>query len=149
MARFPSDYSTGKRNVPRPDSAGILKVPVFLVMPAALAVGDLLPLTKVQPGVRLVDYDIFAPQLDSNGAPTLAFSIGVENAGLTDLATVYETALIPGRGANGSIWRCQSPLASLDPLYTTEQSMALKVTTAAATAALAGKTVLVLMHLLS
>jgi hypothetical protein len=147
MARTLSDYLTGKRNLPQPNGALVTKVPVFMTLPAALAANDLLALLKVPAGVRVVDFDVFAPQLDSNGAPALAHSIGVENAGGTDLATVYEAGLIFGRTANGSVSRCTTAVAAQDAGYTAERVISLKTTTIAATAALAGKTILVLLHL--
>lgn len=148
MARTLSDYLTGKRNLPQPNGALATKVPVFVVLPAALAANDLVALLKIPSSVKVIDYDIFAPQLDSNGTPTLAFSIGVENAGGTDLATVYEAGLIFGRGASGSVSRCTSPAAAFDAtVYTADRVISLKTTTVAATAALAGKTILVLLHL--
>ena len=146
MAKFLSEVLTGKKSVPQPYDALITKVPVTVVLPAALAVNDLLSLLEVPPTVELVDFDVIAPQLDSNGAPTNTFSIGVENAGGTDLATVYEAGLTAGRGATGSISRCSTAApASAD--NSVARKIALKVTGAFATYAGAGKTVLVLLHL--
>ncbi|MES2415095.1 MAG: hypothetical protein V4614_14910 [Pseudomonadota bacterium] len=147
MARTLSDYMTGKKNLPQPNGALVTKVPVFMVLPAALAAGDLLALLKVPANVRVVDFDVIAPQLDSNGAPALLHSIGVENAGGTDLATVYEAGLTFGRTANGSVSRCGTAVAAQDAGYSAERTISLKTTTIAATAALAGKTILVLLHL--
>ena len=146
MARTLSDYATGKRSLPQPSDAGVLQIPLFVVLPAVLAANDLVALIKVPAGVRVVDFDIIAPQLDSNGSPTLVHSIGVENAGGTDLATVYEAGLTFGRTANGSVSRCTSAVASMDA-GSADRMVSLKTTTAAATAALAGKTILVLVHL--
>ena len=150
MARTLSDYLTGKRNLPQPYDALVNKIPLQIVLPAVLAVGDLIALVKVPAGVRLVDYDVIAPQLDSNGAPALAHSIGVENAGATDLATVFEAGLTFGRTASGSISRCSVSVPLLDTTaLTADRIISLKTTTAAATAALAGKTILVLLHLVN
>lgn len=147
MAKYLSDVATGKKNVPQPYDALVTKVPVDVALPAAaLVVGDLITLADVPPGVQLADYDIFAPQLDSNAAPALAFAIGVENAAGTDLATVYEAGLTFGRTANGSISRAGNAVAALDD-RTVARRIALKVTTAAATSATAGKKVLAFLHL--
>lgn len=146
MPRYLTDVASGKRSIDQPNNVSIAKMPVFVVMPAVLAANDLIALAKLAPGVKLVDFDIIAPQLDSNGAPTLAFSIGSENAGATDLGVVYEAGLIPGRTANGSIARATTG-AQLAADSTVERMVSLKCTTAAATAALAGKSVLVLLHL--
>ncbi len=147
MAKILSEVLTGKKSVPQPYDALISKVPVTVVLPAAApAVGDLLSLLDIPPSVDLVDFDVIAPQLDSNAAPTNAFSIGVENAAGNDLATVYEAALTAGRGATGSISRCSTAAAATADNSSTRR-IALKVTTAFATYAGAGKTVLVLLHL--
>lgn len=147
MAKVLSEILTGKKNVPQPMDATVSQVPVTLVLPAAApAVGDLLSLLELPPGVELVDYDIFAPQLDSNGAPTNAYSIGSENAGGTDLGVVYETGLTAGRTANGSVSRA-SGANHLTADKTVARKIALKVTGAFATWAGAGKTVLAVLHL--
>lgn len=147
MAKVLSEVLTGKKSVPQPNGALITKVPVTLILPAAApAVGDLLSLLDLPPGVELVDFDVIAPQLDSNGAPTAAYSIGSENAGGTDLAVVYETGLTAGRTANGSISR-STTANTLGADKTLTRRIALKVTAAFATYAGAGKTLLVLLHL--
>lgn len=147
MAKYQSDMASGKKNVPQPYDALITKVPVDITLPAAtLVVGDIITLLDIPPNVQLVDFDIFAPQLDSNGAPTLAFSLGEENAAGTDLATVYEAGLIFGRTANGSISRSTTAVPA-QAVRTSARRISLKVTTAAATTASAGKQVLALLHL--
>lgn len=147
MARILSELLTGKKPGPQPYDGSVLQLPITLVMPAAaLAVGDLLELVDLPPTVDLLDYDIVSPQLDSNGAPTLAVSIGEENAGYTDLANVYEAGLTPGRGATGNVVRSGTAAAS-QASNAAPRRIALKVTTAAATWAGAGKTVNVVLHL--
>lgn len=147
MAKILSEVMTGKKSVPQPNSAFIERVPVTVVMPAtAPAVNDIISLVDLPAGVELVDFEVFAPQLDSNGTPTATYSIGHENAGGTDLAVVYEAGLTAGRTANGSI----SSGTTANPLAadkTIARRIALKVTGAFATYSGAGKTVLVLLHL--
>lgn len=149
MARTQSDYITGKKNLPQPYDALVTKIPLKIVLPAVLAAGDIISLVKLPPGVQLVDYDVIAPQLDSNGTPTLVHSIGQENAGGTDLSVVFEAGLTFGRTANGSISRCTVSVPALDVNVASERTISLKTTTGAATAALAGKTILVLLHLVN
>ena len=147
MAKYLSDVASGKKNVPQPYNALITKVPVDVTLPAvALVVGDIITLANIPPGVQLIDFDVFAPQLDSNGAPTLAFAIGEENAGGTDLATVYETGLTFGRTANGSISRALTAVAA-NAARTSGRRISLKVTAAAATSASANKVFTTLLHL--
>lgn len=69
MAKFLSEVATGKRSVPQPNNGQVIAVPIPFVLPAtAPAVNDIVGLCELPPGVELVDYSIFAPQLDSNGA---------------------------------------------------------------------------------
>lgn len=142
MARTVSDYMTGKRNLPQPYDATSNRIPFKIVLPTVLAAADLIAIAKIPAGVSIVDFNVVAPQLDSSGAPTLAHSIGIENAAGTDLAVVFEAGLTFGRTASGSVSRCTVSVPSLDtPLV--ERTISLKTTTGAATAALAGKTIYV------
>jgi hypothetical protein len=147
MAKVLSEVLTGKKSVPQPVDATIMQVAVTLVLPAAAPVAnDLLELLDLPPGVDLVDFDILSPQIDSNGAPTAAFSLGHENAGGTDLGLVYEAGLTFGRTANGSVSRATTA-AQLAAVNTAPRRLALKVTTGFATYAGAGKTVTAILHL--
>jgi hypothetical protein len=146
MALIQSDVATGKKAVPQPFDATVALVPVDVNIVAALAANDIIELVDLPPGVQLLDYDIVAPQLDSNGTPTLAFSLGVVNAGKTDLDTVYETGLTFGRSADGSIFRADSAAAA-QASRSAARKLGLKVTTAAATAASAGKSFTAILHL--
>lgn len=147
MARILSELLTGKKPGPQPYDGSVLQLPVTVVLPAAaLAVGDLLELVDLPPFTDLIDYDIFGPQLDSNGTPTLAFSLGAENAGYTDLGVVYETGLTFGRTANGSVSRAGTA-NQLAADNSVQRRLALKVTALAATWAGGGKTVTAMLHL--
>ncbi len=147
MAKYLSDVASGKKSVPQPYDATVATIPIDITLPAVpLAAGDLITLVDIPPGVQLTDYYLFAPQLDSNAAPALDFSIGVENAAGTDLSTVYETGLTFGRTASGSIARTGNAAAAMAD-RTAVRRIALKVTTAAATSATAGKQVLALLRL--
>ena len=150
MPRYASDYITGKRNLPQPYDGVVLEVPFKIVLPATLIVGDTIAVAGIPAGVQLIDYKIVAPQLDSSGAPTLAHQIGVENAARTDLVTVFESGLLFGRTASGSISRATVSAPQLDTtMATAERIIALKTTAAAATAALAGKTIFVMLYLVN
>lgn len=146
MANTKSDFATGKRNLPQPYDALIAKIPVVLTLGAAPVVNDTIELLELQPGVELIDYDILAPQLDSNGTPTLAASIGALNAGKTDLGAVYGDGLTFGRTANGSISRAQDARQTQADA-SVSRNIALKWTAAAATWAGNGKKITVLLHL--
>lgn len=147
MALIQSDVATGKKAVPQPFDATVIAVPIDVTLPAAaLAVGDIIELADIPPGVQTIDYDFPSPQLDSNGAPTLAFSLGVLNSDKSDLATVYETGLTIGRTASGNIVRAGNAAAA-QASRTAARKLGLKVTTAAATAASAGKSFTAILHL--
>ncbi|VTU38280.1 hypothetical protein H4CHR_04384 [Variovorax sp. PBS-H4] len=146
MAKVLSEVLAGRKIVPQPFDATIMQVAVPLVLPAAITANDLLELIDLPPGVDLVDYDILSPQLDSNGSPTAAFSLGSENAGGTDLGVVYEAGLTFGRTANGSVSRAGTA-AHLAADKSVARRLALKVTTGAATYAGSGKTLVAVLHL--
>lgn len=137
MARILSEAFTGKKNAQQPvdgELCGALVEVNFTA--AAIAVGDIITLLDLPPGVQLIDYTLVTQAL--GGTP--AFSIGEENAAGTDLTTVYEA----GMAANDNVVRATKSAASAANRYSTRR-IALKAT-AAATAA-AGKTMLVVLHL--
>ena len=147
MAKYLSDVASGKKNIPQPYDATVGPVPVDVTLPSvALAVGDIITLCDVPPNVTFLDWDILAPQLDSNGTPLLTFSIGEENAAGTDLATVYESGLTFGRGASGSISRALTAAAP-QAVRTATRRISLKCTAVAATSASAGKVFTTTLHL--
>ena len=146
MALIQSDVATGKKAVPQPFDATVALVPVDVNLVNALAANDIIELVDLPPGVQLLDYDIVAPQLDSNGSPTLAFSLGVLTSDKSDLGTAYETGLTFGRTASGSISRAGNASAA-QAARTSSRKLGLKVTTAAATAASAGKSFTAILHL--
>jgi len=146
MARTLSDVASGRRSIDQPNNACVAVLPVFFTFTAAPASGDLIALAKIGAGVKVIDFDVIAPQLDSGGSPALAFSIGSENAGATDLGVVYESGLIFGRGAGGSISGATTA-GQLAADATVERMISLKCTTIAATAAMVGDTICVLLHL--
>lgn len=147
MPKYQSDVATGKKAVPQPYDASVLQVAVDLTLPtAALAAGDLLELLELPPNVQVVGVDIVAPQLDSNAAPVLAFSLGALNAAGNDLGAVYDTGLKPGTGASGSVATANAAALAFANREASRK-LALKVTTAAATSASAGKQVLALVRM--
>lgn len=149
MAIYRSRVVTQEANVPQPCDGSLVIVPIEIVLPAvALAVNDILEMIDLPPGVGIVDYDVVAPQLDSNGTPTLALSIGHKTATATDLDVVYETGLTAGRTANGSVSRMGTATAAAqDTTGQVFRRVALKVTTAAATSASANKSLWLYAHL--
>lgn len=146
MPNIKSDFATGKRNLPQPDAAELKVIPVMLTLgTVAPVVGDTIELVNLQPGVEIADWDITAPQLDSNGAPVLALSLGSLNAGKTDLGVVYGGGVV-GNAANGNVVR-NADARCVVADASAERAIAIKWTVAAATWAGAGKRLLINLHL--
>jgi hypothetical protein len=99
VTTYNTKVASGIRNVPQPDSADLLEVTIPIEWPAvALASGDLIRCVKLPAGVRCVDWSLISSDIDSGGS-ALAFSLGVENAGGTDLGTeVWGTAIAAAAG---------------------------------------------------
>lgn len=89
------------RNMP-PDQ-GVYDMPVPFDFPAVnVVVNDFLALAKVPAGVEIVGWSLTVNgQVDSNGAPTLAYTLGSLDAALANLVTTYQAGLTAGRGATG------------------------------------------------
>jgi len=148
MARFVSDFILGRKSMPQPSEGSTQIVPFDLVLATTPVVGDLIAVAELPPLVECIDFDVIAPQLDSNGAPTLEAMLGIENALATDIQTPFGQNLQFGRTANGSIARAttgQARAAGFDPAN--KRVISLKWTTVAATWVGAGKTITVQLHL--
>jgi hypothetical protein len=120
-----------------PDNAEVCGSPIRVDFPStALIAGDLILLATIPAGVSIADYRGFMPDIDSGGSAAFAFSLGVANAGLTDLATVLQASLTVGQ-ASGVFRATNADHIALDS--TVDRVLAIKVTTAAATYAGIGK----------
>jgi hypothetical protein len=135
---------TGARNIPQPDEGALKPVVIQVDFPStAFAANDLVFLTRIPIGVAVQDYEFHFPDIDT-GTPAFAFSFGVCNAGLTDLATVYASGLTAGQST--AIVRATTTVAAQDAT-TAERVLALKITTIAATYAGSGAVGQVVLHL--
>ncbi len=104
----------------------------------APAIGDLWEIADLPIGMRCMSWSVVFPKIDSNGTPLLAFSIGVENAGATDLGSeVWATAQTAGQTSTKST-DTTSVAAQGDS--TVIRRVTLKITAVAATWNGAGKT---------
>lgn len=136
MAVTKTKIFTGVRQVPMPSDAAIDEVVVPIEWSAsAYASGDLIQCVKLPAGVRCLDWRLISPDIDSGGS-AFAFSLGVENAGGTDLGTeVWGTALtFAGTGVPAS--NVLSVCAAGD--VTADRNIDLKCTTIATTYAGSG-----------
>jgi hypothetical protein len=137
VAKFTSKVFSKVKNLPQPDSAAIMRVPVDIDLPAVnFVVGDIFELIEIPAGVVAQDWDAYFPDIDSNGAPTFAFSLGVLNAASTDLGTVYAAGLTAGQ-SNAVVRNPNTDIAQADS--TVARRIGLKITAVAATYAGAGK----------
>ena len=95
------------------------------------AVADLIELCELPIGHKVLDWAVVFPDIDSNGAPTLAFSLGTENVAGTDLsAEVWGTGITAGQTT--AIFRNTTSLAAQGDVLLSRK-IALKVTAVAAT----------------
>lgn len=138
---------TRVRNFAQPDCSEVETQPIDIDFPSVtFAVNDMIRLVELPAGVMLQDYAFVFPDIDSNGAPTFAFSFGVMNAAGTDLATVYASGLTAGQ--SNAIVRAPNSDSATDTTNTAlTRRLGIKVTTAAATYSGAGKVGQVLVSL--
>ena len=114
----------------------------------AYTAGDLIQLCTLPEGNKCIDWFLSFPDIDSNGTPAMAWSLGVSNATIavpasTDIGTeVWGAALTAGQttaivrnATNGS---AQGQVVST-PTLSGNREIVLKCTTAAATYAGLGK----------
>jgi hypothetical protein len=146
FATTQTDIYTGRK--PRrntPFAAEPLRMVVPFDLPAANpTVNDLIALCKVPAGVKIADWYIQMGDADSNGTPTLEFSLGSLNAAQDDLTTVYAATIAVGE--TGALSRAATSVAYLEA-STAERVVGIKWSTAAATY-VAGKTGLLVLELL-
>ncbi len=138
MAKYQTKCFTGKKPIVLPDDAAAEWSVIEVEFPAVAPVAnDLIELCELPIGVKCLDWALSFPDIDSNGVPALASSLGVENAGATDLGTeVWGSALTAGQ-STANVRNASSVCSQGDT--TTVRKIALKITTAAATYAGAGK----------
>lgn len=145
MTKYYTDAATNKKPVPQPFDATVIQVAIDVAFPAINYVAnELHQLVEIPPGVQVVDYDILFPDIDSNGTPTLVCSIGTENAGGTDLGTVWDAGLTAGQ--SGAVVRAATTGCS-QQAATVARKVSLKFTAPAGTYAGAGKVGQVVLHL--
>lgn len=143
MLTTKADTFTGKfpvRNTPVGSCVEEVGFP-FAYPETAPSVNDILAIAKVPVGVDIIDWYVVSEDADSNGAPTLEFTVGSLNAGLTDIATAYKATVAVGE--TGAIDRAATAAAFAEG-SAAERAIGLKFTTAAATYATGKKGVLVL-----
>lgn len=131
MAKYQSKQFTGQKPVTLPVDAYPVWAAIDIEFPStAFASADLLQLVDLPIGVKCLDWAISFPDIDT-GAPALAWSLGVENAGGTDLGSeVWGTGLTAGQST--AIVRNTTSVAAQGD-STVQRRVSLKCTTIAAT----------------
>ena len=137
------NYQTKAYNNVKPLPLPISAIPQWVAVDVEFrsvnyAINDLIELCELPIGHKVLDWFINFPDIDSNGTPTWAMSLGIENALGNDLgAEVWATGLTAGQ-SNALVRNTTSVSAQGD--IANNRKLALKVTAAAATYAGAAKT---------
>jgi hypothetical protein len=114
---------------------------------AAPLAGDIIKLGPVETDVKPVDAALLTDDLDTNGAPTLTMTVGILNAAGTDIDAAATSAWITAStvGQTGGIARATSANVYLSGRAGTPRQLGVKIVTAPATWAGAGKNLAVLL----
>lgn len=146
MAKFQTKAFLGKKPITLPEDAAGRWAIVDVEFPATAPVAnDLIELCELPIGVKCLDWIEVFPDVDSGGSPAFAHSLGIENAGGTDLGSEVWVAGSTA-GQSTAIVRNGTSIAAQGDT-TAVRKLAIKVTTAAATYAGAGKVGQVLLLL--
>lgn len=129
----------------QPMSSDILEVALPFQMPdLAPGVNDIIAIGTIPAGVDLVDYVLVTDDMDSNGAPAIAFTLGSLNAALTALATTYAAAQTTMQ--NGGLLRAANAAHWLES-NATPRPVGIQFTAAAATYSGTGKKAILILRL--
>lgn len=141
---YTSKTAAGVKPVVSTNSALVQTIPYEFTTTAALAINDIVDLGPIPAGLTPVDVVAVFDDHDAHASPTVTMSVGILNAGKTDLDG---TAWIVDSTApqTSGITRASTATAYLAGSSTSERSLGVKVTAAVATAAAVGKKILVLL----
>jgi hypothetical protein len=109
----------------------------------ALAANDIIDLGPIEAGMSLVDCALIADDLDTGGSPAVTLSVGLLNAGKTDLDTTFIAAATVGQA--GGVARATTAATYLAGASNVERRLGVKVVAAPATNAAVGKKIAVLL----
>jgi hypothetical protein len=145
MTIYQSLWATGQRNTPYGDCAGdeVCELFTFSLTATALAVGDIIELGILPATHSVSDAILVCDDLDSNGAPTIAFDVGLMSGDVGDNVSARtcgnELFAASTIGQAGGVAR--TTLASAFEIAGTDgdRSVGVKITTAAATQGAAGQ----------
>jgi hypothetical protein len=144
MALFQSPQVIAQKALPAArDGVGTVAHTVEFVVPAGLALNDIIEMGGLPAGHIPVDLIVSFPDADSNGTPTVAFDAGLITGRFGDSvlgsrACGSEFFAADTSARAGGVARVNKSLAGIAPT-TTEQGWGLKVQAAAATLATGGR----------
>jgi hypothetical protein len=156
MSSFRTLTHQGIRPIVLPDEAEVEVVSTDINWAdagAGIAIGDVVQSVDIPQGVEVVDWVFVSDDIDSNGAPTVAFTLGVLNAGktaigagATDAWTAAGAITAPqtaGRNAPAGATGANHYLGG----RAAKRTIGLVATAATATAALTGKRATLILYL--
>jgi hypothetical protein len=144
MTIYQSLWATSQRNTPYGDCAGdeVCELFEFALTSTALATGDIIELAVLPATHAPSDAILISDDLDTNGAPTIAFDVGIMSGDVGDAVSARtcgnELFSASTLGQAGGVAR--TTLATAFTIAGTDghRSIGVKITTAAATQAAAG-----------
>lgn len=126
-----SKHALGQKPMPVAQGVEIVRVRMTHALAANPTANDVVWLGDLPPDHVPVDCILDAPDLDTNGAPTITISVGVLNAGKTDLDTTWISASTVGQA--GGIARPTLGTLVRTASSSSKQSIGLKFPAVAAT----------------
>lgn len=146
MPSFRTRHALGLAQLPLPESGLVETISVDINWADAganIAVNDVVQICDVPPNVEVLEWKFISDDIDSNGTPTVAFSLGVLNAARTALGAgasdTWATGITVGQAGGVAI---PSGAQAINPLLggrTVNRPIGLVATAATATAQLAGR----------
>lgn len=140
-AQATNDLVTGRASATTTfDGSTVAQRATITLQTADLANGTVGGVALLPAGAVPIAVEVDSAQLDSNGTPTLAYSIGVLNAGQTAISTAaadggaaWATGQTTGRTAAHSGFIASRPMKTVQPA-TTDRWVGIALTAQAATA---------------
>lgn len=152
MTILQSPWATGQRTTPYGDCAGdeVSELFAFALPAAALAVGDIIELGVLPAFHAPSDAILVCEDLDSGGAPALAFDVGIMSGDVGDKVTARtcgsELFAASNVGQAGGVARATQVSAFTIAPTDNHRSIGVKITTAAATQVAGAKLRLMLKY---
>jgi hypothetical protein len=152
MSSFRTLTAQGIRPLALPDNAQVASVTADINWTdagAGIAISDVVQIADIPAGFELIDWTFITEDIDSNGTPTVAFTLGSLNAGKTAISTAYTAAggITAGQAGGQNAPSGATAAACFTEGRSAARSIGLVATAATATAALAGKRACVVLKL--